>query len=401
MLVPYLSRINATSHEAHFMEVCNSLHTLNIAEINTNISEVCVKAVGSGIGKDLFAGVKMPSLNFTYKVDPTQCSQVARRNVTDEFIPKFVINGDDLKPNHAEVIKAIIKNLYTNKDKKVSYEEFDTKMRSKANGHEIIVLVEAEKIKDDFDPNLKRLAEVVQKLDKDSAGVSTFLHLLEGTKQEQQRSLPKNDLIGRDKDKEFVIQWLRKPSNELPGTNLYINISLLSIVGHGGMGKTTLLQHEKTEEIDLKMWVCVSNNFDVRKDIADMLEPLKMSRPPLDTLYALQNESYLLQITIASSTLVQFNCSKVESPHLDWGKPLHVIILKSAFKVFDPGIWHANILSQYSQFVGCVAIAVLTNRELDAIMPNLWHLGGIEFGALKLEGVRLHFQQFEKRISNE
>ncbi|KAL0910299.1 hypothetical protein M5K25_021266 [Dendrobium thyrsiflorum] len=221
-------------------------------------------------------------------------------------------------------------------------------MRSKANGHEIIVLVEAEKIKDDFDPNLKRLAEVVQKLDKVSAGVCTFLHLLEGTKQEQQRelykgretgSLPKNDLIGRDKDKEFVIQWLRKPSNEHPGTNLYRNISLLSIVGHGGMGKTTLLQHEKTQEIDLKMWVCVSNNFDVRKDIADMLESLKMNRPPLDTLYALQNESYMLQITIASTTLVQFNCSKAETPHLDWGKPLHVIILKSAFKVFDSGIW--------------------------------------------------------------
>ncbi|KAH0466614.1 hypothetical protein IEQ34_003852 [Dendrobium chrysotoxum] len=36
--------------------------------------------------------------------------------------------------------------------------------------------------------------------------------------------------------------------------------------------------------------------------------------------------------------LVQFNDSKAEPPHLDWGKPLHVIILKFAFKVFDPGI---------------------------------------------------------------
>ncbi|KAI0514003.1 hypothetical protein KFK09_010035 [Dendrobium nobile] len=37
-----------------------------------------------------------------------------------------------------------------------------------------------------IDPNLKRLEEVVQKLDKVSAGVSTFLHLLDNAKKEQQ-----------------------------------------------------------------------------------------------------------------------------------------------------------------------------------------------------------------------
>ncbi|KAH0461879.1 hypothetical protein IEQ34_009454 [Dendrobium chrysotoxum] len=154
-----------------------------------------------------------------------------------------------------------------------------------------------------IDPNLKRLEEVVQKLDKVSAGFSTFLHLLDSAKQEQQEqqrelsearetgSLPTNDLIGRGEAKEFVMQWLRKPSNE-PRTTRYRNISLLSIVGHGGMGKTTLLQHvyedEMTEEFGLKMWVCVSNNFDVKKVIADMLECLQKKRPRLEALGALQ-----------------------------------------------------------------------------------------------------------------
>ncbi|XP_028550828.1 uncharacterized protein LOC110095145 [Dendrobium catenatum] len=156
-----------------------------------------------------------------------------------------------------------------------------------------------------IDPNLKRLEEVVQKLDKVSVGVSTFLHLLDSAKQEQQEqlrelsearetgSLPTNDLIGRGEAKEFVMQWLRKPSNEHRGTDLYRNISLLCIVGHGGMGKTTLLQHvyedEMTKEFDLKMWVCISNNFDVKKVIADMLESLKKERPHLETLEALQD----------------------------------------------------------------------------------------------------------------
>ncbi|KAH0448245.1 hypothetical protein IEQ34_022045 [Dendrobium chrysotoxum] len=152
-----------------------------------------------------------------------------------------------------------------------------------------------------IDPNLKRMEEVVQKLDKVSAGVSAFLHLLYSAKQEQHRelseareigSLPTNDLIGRGEAKEFVMQWLRKPSNE-PRTTRYRNISLLSIVGHGGMGKTTLLQHvyedEMTKEFDFKMWVCVSNNFDVKKVIADMLESLEKGGPRLETLEALQD----------------------------------------------------------------------------------------------------------------
>ncbi|KAI0496760.1 hypothetical protein KFK09_023084 [Dendrobium nobile] len=153
------------------------------------------------------------------------------------------------------------------------------------------------------DPNLKRLEEAVQKLDEVSADVTNFLYLLDSAKQEQKEQevdfyrtretgyLPKNDLIGRLKDKEFVMKWLRKPSNE-PRTTWYRNISLLSIVGHGGMGKTTLLQHvyedEVTKEFDLKMWVCVSNNFDAKKVISDMLECLKKERPRLETLGALQ-----------------------------------------------------------------------------------------------------------------
>ncbi|KAI0503761.1 hypothetical protein KFK09_014703 [Dendrobium nobile] len=157
-----------------------------------------------------------------------------------------------------------------------------------------------------IDSTLKRLEAAVQKLDKvTTTGVDTFLYLVKDAKQEllkqqvelhgarETGSLPKNDFIGRGKDKELVMEWLRNPSNEHRGTDLYRNISLLSIVGHGGMGKTTLLQHvyndEITKEFGRKMWVCVSNNFDVKKVIADMLQSLKMERPRCDTLDALQN----------------------------------------------------------------------------------------------------------------
>ncbi|PKU64022.1 Putative disease resistance protein RGA4 [Dendrobium catenatum] len=103
---------------------------------------------------------------------------------------------------------------------------------------------------------------------------------------------PSNEPRGA-KDVVMWLKWLKRPSNEHRGTDLYRNISLLSIVGHGGMGKTTLLQHvyndEITQEFDLKMWVSVSNNFDVKKVIADVLESLKKERPRLEKLVALQD----------------------------------------------------------------------------------------------------------------
>ncbi|KAH0455361.1 hypothetical protein IEQ34_015393 [Dendrobium chrysotoxum] len=44
--------------------------------------------------------------------------------------------------------------------------------------------------------------------------------------------------------------------------------ALAGLWGHGGMGKTTFLQHRKFE---LKMWVCVFINFDAKKVIGDIL----------------------------------------------------------------------------------------------------------------------------------
>ncbi|KAL0920622.1 hypothetical protein M5K25_009769 [Dendrobium thyrsiflorum] len=184
------------------------------------------------------------------------------------------------------------------------------------------------------DPILKRLEEAVQKLDKVSANVTTFLHLLDKAKKQQKEkevdfyktretgSLPTtNDLIGRGEAKEDVTQWLKKLSNEHRDRN----ISLLSIVGHGGMGKTTLLQHvykdEITKEFDLKMWVCVSNNFDVKKVIVDMLECLEVKKRPRldDTLNALQN-SLMTEIMSKKFLLILDDIWEEEEENLDISK---------------------------------------------------------------------------------
>ncbi|KAH1217401.1 putative disease resistance RPP13-like protein 1 [Glycine max] len=83
------------------------------------------------------------------------------------------------------------------------------------------------------------------------------------------QKLPSTSLVvesiiyGRDDDKEIILNWLTSD------TDNHNKISILSIVGMGGMGKTTLAQHvynnPRIQEVkfDIKVWVCVSDDFDV------------------------------------------------------------------------------------------------------------------------------------------
>ncbi|TVU24673.1 hypothetical protein EJB05_27124, partial [Eragrostis curvula] len=72
-------------------------------------------------------------------------------------------------------------------------------------------------------------------------------------------------ILGRDDDKENVIKMLMSNSVE---HSCLVNLSVLAIVGMGGLGKTTLGQLVYNElrvrqSFDLQAWVCVSEYFDV------------------------------------------------------------------------------------------------------------------------------------------
>ena len=70
------------------------------------------------------------------------------------------------------------------------------------------------------------------------------------------------EVIGREEDKKNIIDLLLNFDVEE-------NVSFISIVGIGGLGKTTLAQYVYNDEkvktyFELKMWVCVSDFFDVK-----------------------------------------------------------------------------------------------------------------------------------------
>jgi hypothetical protein len=103
---------------------------------------------------------------------------------------------------------------------------------------------------------------------------------------DQTHSLVREEVvIGRENDKKAVIDYLMD-------SNVEENVSVLPIVGIGGLGKTTLAQLVFNDEqikkhFDLNMWVCVSDIFDVQIIVAKILESATKVKPAtveMDTL---------------------------------------------------------------------------------------------------------------------
>ncbi|KAL5563598.1 hypothetical protein UlMin_033345 [Ulmus minor] len=75
-------------------------------------------------------------------------------------------------------------------------------------------------------------------------------------------------VYGREEDKERIINFLVNDAKD---------ISIYPIIGLGGMGKTTLAQLVFNDdkicgEFELKMWVCVSEDFDVKSLVKAIIE---------------------------------------------------------------------------------------------------------------------------------
>ncbi|KAK3440915.1 hypothetical protein EUGRSUZ_B01164 [Eucalyptus grandis] len=98
----------------------------------------------------------------------------------------------------------------------------------------------------------------------------------------------KGDIAGRDYDKKVVMEFLLD-------TDMKEHVSILPIVGIGGLGKTALAQFVFNDEIiykhfDLKMWVCVSDDFDLKKIVKNIIACAKGAEPTKVAMERLQSE---------------------------------------------------------------------------------------------------------------
>lgn len=106
-------------------------------------------------------------------------------------------------------------------------------------------------------------------------------------------SIEESQVHGRDDEKNYLLSKVLLQSGDE-----HILPDVISIVGAGGLGKTTLAQlvynDEKVKEkFDHRIWICVSNPFDeyrVAQGILEAIEDHQHNKTHLQTLHEIHQK---------------------------------------------------------------------------------------------------------------
>lgn len=90
-------------------------------------------------------------------------------------------------------------------------------------------------------------------------------------------------MYGRNEDTEKIVDLL------VTQVKVCEQLSVLPIIGIGGMGKTTLAQLVYNDEsvshhFDTKLWICVSDDFDLKAILNSIIESATGNSPNLGTV---------------------------------------------------------------------------------------------------------------------
>ncbi|KAL6334724.1 hypothetical protein AAG906_021383 [Vitis piasezkii] len=167
-----------------------------------------------------------------------------------------------------------------------------------------------------------KIKGIKQQLDVIASQRSQF-NFISSLSEEPQRFITTSQLdipevYGRDMDKNTILGHLLGETCQETKSGPYI----ISIVGTGGMGKTTLAQlaynhPEVKAHFDERIWVCVSDPFDPIRIFREIVEILQGESPNLHSLEALQQK---IQTCIAGKKFLIVLDDVWTENHQLWGQ---------------------------------------------------------------------------------
>ncbi|XXG52500.1 hypothetical protein AAC387_Pa03g0817 [Persea americana] len=109
-------------------------------------------------------------------------------------------------------------------------------------------------------------------------------------------AMDESQVFGRDEEKMVIVSLLLSPQPQVGDgveDDENENVSVIPIVGMGGLGKTTLaklvLNHEVVQvHFELRMWICVSYNFDIIRLGNEIIECATRHNPSLSKVEEVQ-----------------------------------------------------------------------------------------------------------------
>ncbi|XP_026442289.1 putative disease resistance protein RGA3 [Papaver somniferum] len=137
----------------------------------------------------------------------------------------------------------------------------------------------------------KRVDEIAEDMEKFQLETSLNSTIVADGESSWQRSrqtasvLIDSEIVGRKDDKNTIIDILTKATTSSSNVHYHSleKVPVISVVGMGGLGKTTLAQLVYNDEsvvqhFDQRMWVCVSSDFDVEKILIKMMESITLAK---------------------------------------------------------------------------------------------------------------------------